>query len=73
MKFVHIYITQYAKHLALKRQICNTHTHTHTYKREKTCIVIDVAKPADRNVTQKEAEKKLSTRICVKRYNECGT
>jgi hypothetical protein len=28
-------------------------------KKEKTCILIDVAIPADRNVTQKEAEKKL--------------
>jgi hypothetical protein len=28
-------------------------------KKEKTCILIDVAKPADRNVTQKEAERKI--------------
>jgi hypothetical protein len=28
-------------------------------KTEKTCLLIDVAVPADRNVTQKEAEKKL--------------
>jgi hypothetical protein len=28
-------------------------------KKEKTCILIDVAIPADRNVTQMEAEKKL--------------
>jgi hypothetical protein len=28
-------------------------------KKEKTCTLIDVAKPADRNVAQKEAEKKL--------------
>jgi hypothetical protein len=28
-------------------------------KREKTCTLIDVAIPADRNVVQKEAEKKL--------------
>jgi hypothetical protein len=28
-------------------------------KKEKTCILIDVAIPVDRNVTQKEAEKKL--------------
>jgi hypothetical protein len=27
-------------------------------KKEKTCILIDAAIPADRNVTQKEAEKK---------------
>jgi len=28
-------------------------------KKEKTCMLIDVAIPADRNVVQKEAEKKL--------------
>jgi hypothetical protein len=28
-------------------------------KKEKTCTLIDVAIPADRNVAQKEAEKKL--------------
>jgi hypothetical protein len=28
-------------------------------KEQKTCTLIDVAVPADRNVTQKEAEKKL--------------
>jgi len=28
-------------------------------KKEKTCPLIDVAMPADRNVVQKEAEKKL--------------
>jgi len=28
-------------------------------KKEKTCTLIDVAKPADRNAVQKEAEKKL--------------
>jgi hypothetical protein len=27
-------------------------------KEEKTCVLIDVAIPADRNVTQKEVEKK---------------
>jgi hypothetical protein len=31
----------------------------------KTCTIIDVAIPADRNVVQKEAEKKLNTRIYV--------
>jgi len=35
-------------------------------KKEKTCTLIDVAIPADRNVVQKEAEKKL-------KCNECGT
>jgi len=28
-------------------------------KKEKTCTLIDVAIPADRNVVQKDAEKKL--------------
>jgi len=28
-------------------------------RKEKTCTLIDVAIPADRNVVQKEAEKKL--------------
>ena len=28
-------------------------------KKDRTCILIDVAIPADRNVTQKEAQKKL--------------
>jgi hypothetical protein len=35
---------------------------THTIiknKKEKTCTLIDVAIPADRNVVQKEAEKEL--------------
>ena len=36
-------------------------------EKEKTCILIDVAIPADRNVTQKEAEKKLNTTVCVQR------
>ena len=30
--------------------------------KEKTCTLIDVAKPADRNAVQREAEKKLYTR-----------
>jgi hypothetical protein len=36
-------------------------------KKEKTCTLIDVAIPADRNVVQKEAEKKL------KYKSLCGT
>jgi hypothetical protein len=47
----------------------NQGVHTHTvvanrsdimikYKKEKTCILIDLAIPGDRKVTQKEAEKK---------------
>ena len=39
----------------------------------KTCTLIDVAIPADRNVVQKEATKKLNTRVYVLRYSECGT
>jgi uncharacterized lipoprotein NlpE involved in copper resistance len=35
-------------------------------KKEKTCTLIDVAMPADRNVVQKEVEKKL-------KYNILGT
>jgi hypothetical protein len=34
-------------------------------KKEKTCTLIDVAIPADRNVVQKEAEKELNTRVYV--------
>jgi hypothetical protein len=35
-------------------------------KKEKTCTQIDVAVPADRNVVQKEAEKKLKyTSLCT--------
>ena len=37
--------------------------------KEKTCTLIDVAIPADRNVVQKEVEKKLKHKSC----NECGT
>jgi hypothetical protein len=35
-------------------------------KKEKTCTLIDVAIPADRNVEQKEAEKKLKCKsLCI--------
>ena len=35
-------------------------------KKGKTCTLIDVAVPAERNVVQKEAEKKLKYRIlCI--------
>ena len=35
-------------------------------KREKTCTLIDVAIPADRNDVQKEAEKKFKYKIfCI--------
>jgi hypothetical protein len=40
--------------------------------KENTCVLIDVAIPADRNVKQKEAEKKLKYKSpCIERYNEC--
>jgi hypothetical protein len=39
----------------------------------KAFILIELAIPADKNVTQQEAEEKLNTRIYVQRYNECGT
>ena len=35
-------------------------------KKDKTCTLIDVAIPADRNVVQKEAEKKLKYKsVCI--------
>jgi hypothetical protein len=35
-------------------------------KKEKTCTLIDVAIPADRNVVQKEAEKRLKYEsLCI--------
>jgi hypothetical protein len=35
-------------------------------KNEKTCILIDLATPADRNITQKDAEKKLKYKsLCI--------
>ena len=35
-------------------------------KKEKTCTLIDMAIPADRNVVQKEAEKKLKYKsLCI--------
>ena len=43
-------------------------------KKEKTCKLIDVAIPADRNVVQKEAEKKLKYKsLCIEiqRYLKC--
>ena len=39
-------------------------------KKEKTCTLIDVAIPADRNVVQKEAEKKLKyNSLCIEMWN----
>jgi hypothetical protein len=40
--------------------------------KKKTCILIDVAIPADRNVIQKETENKLNIRVYVQKYKECG-
>jgi len=35
-------------------------------KKEKTCTLIDVANPADRNTVQKEVEKKLKYKsLCI--------
>jgi hypothetical protein len=34
-------------------------------KEERTCILIHVAKPADRNVMQKEAEKTKIQSLCI--------
>jgi hypothetical protein len=42
------------------------------HKKEKTCILIDAAIPAGRNILQKEAEKGLKYKRFVYRYNECG-
>jgi hypothetical protein len=42
-------------------------------KKDKTCVLIDVAIPVDKNVMQKEAEMKLNIRLYVYRYSECGT
>jgi hypothetical protein len=56
----------------------HTHTHTHTHvttnrtyiiiknQKDKTCTLTAVAIPADRNVVQQEAEKKLKYRsLCI--------
>jgi hypothetical protein len=41
-------------------------------KQVKTCTLIDVAIPTDRNVVQKEAEKKINTRVYIETYEACG-
>jgi hypothetical protein len=38
----------------------------------QTCVLIDVAIPADRNVVRKEVVKKLNIGVYVHKYNECG-
>jgi len=40
-------------------------------KKEKTCTLIDVAKPADRNAVQKEAEKKLKYKSLYIEIQRC--
>jgi hypothetical protein len=41
--------------------------------KEKTCTLIDVVIPAERNVVQNEAEKLKYKSLSIDRYNECGT
>ena len=42
-------------------------------EKEKTCTLIEVAIPADRNVVQKEAEKKLKYKsVCIKIQRMCN-
>jgi hypothetical protein len=44
-----------------------------TNEKEETSTLIDVAIPEDRNITQREAEKKINTRVYVWKYKEYGT
>jgi len=53
----------------LKEVIANRPDTIIKNKKEKTCTLIDVAIPADRNFVQKEAKKKLK----YKSLCECGT
>jgi hypothetical protein len=41
-------------------------------KKEKTCLLIDVAIPSDKNVIQKQAEKKLKYKNLRQKFRECG-
>jgi hypothetical protein len=41
--------------------------------KDKTCLLIDVAIPSDKNVIQKEAEKKLKYKNLSIEIRECGT
>jgi hypothetical protein len=44
----------------------NNNNNNNNNNKEKTCTLIDVAIPADRNVVQKEAEKKLKYQsLCI--------
>ena len=64
IKFVHICITQ-AVHTD-REVTANRPDIIIKNKKEKTCALIDVAIPADRNVVQKEAEKKLKYKsLCI--------
>jgi hypothetical protein len=47
------------------REVTANRTDTVIKNKQKTCTLIDVAIPADRNVVQKEADKKL-------KYNSLG-
>jgi hypothetical protein len=40
---------------------------------DKTCLPIDAAIPSDRNVMQKEAEKKLKYKTLGTEFCKCGT
>jgi hypothetical protein len=42
-------------------------------QKDKTCLLIDVAIPSDKNVIQKEAEKKLKYKNLSIEFRECGT
>ena len=43
------------------------------FKKEETCTLIDVAIPADRNVVQTEAEKKLKYKsLCIEIQRMCN-
>jgi hypothetical protein len=42
-------------------------------KTERICALIDVSVPSDRNLTHKEAEKKLKYKIYAYKSSECGT
>jgi len=44
----------------------NNNNNYTSFRAQKTCTLIDVAIPADRNVVQKEAEKKLKYKsLCI--------
>jgi hypothetical protein len=66
----------YTRHCWLSehnRSSSNSNNNLIKNKKEKTFVLINVAIPADRNVTRKEAKKKINARVYVQRYSECGT